>query len=496
MAWKIGLTLVVLFSSLAALVWPSQSSPQAPTAPPSGAPPAANLSRDPLSLVPAEALLAWKALPPPDAPPPSSQPSVLGGFLKMMERVSGSPLKPMTRVLLGVAETFGTVLQYPFALALIDAGAGPTKDGKGRKLENLQVALIVDMNGRFEPMRAAIQSMLNAHTDAGQATLLTHRAGEWTYQELTEKRLEEWSPVAWGSIGEHFVITVGEGVWPRVAQTASGESASLVADDWIRDARAKHNPEPLIEILVAADAIRARLDPLVGERASGFFSAWDARDLRRAYWALGFEGPSLFCVADFLTGDEPRRRVYAHPRFATPEHQALIPEGARSAIYRLPVASLLPQLFASWYATCDPDDRAAAEKLYAEIQARYKFDAKRDLLDQLGNTLVLHNYPQHPLRLPLAFTTLIEIRGDAKLVRSTVDTVCQGWKEGIDAAAESNPELRSAVLERDDDGVWSFQFAVVSGLAWKVTDKYLVVSWSPTAVRDYLDKLAENGVRP
>ena len=66
-----------------------------------------------------------------------------------------------------------------------------------------------------------------------------------------------------------------------------------------------------------------------------------------------------------------------------------------------------------------------------------------------------------------------------------------------DAAARSGqpPPLR---LEHDSDGVWYLRFGLpgpewmgLAGPAWTVTPRYLVLSWSPMALREYLDKVGE-----
>jgi hypothetical protein len=87
----------------------------------------------------------------------------------------------------------------------------------------------------------------------------------------------------------------------------------------------------------------------------------------------------------------------------------------------------LPRLFACYYSTRDEKDRVAATQFWEKIQAELHFDGQKDLLDHLGDTIILHNDPPHPLKLPLAFTSLIEIRGDAKQVRRNA-SYC--WRRG------------------------------------------------------------------
>ena len=100
---------------------------------------------------------------------------------------------------------------------------------------------------------------------------------------------------------------------------------------------------------------------------------------------------------------------------------------------------------------------------------------------------MLHNYPRHPLHLPLAFTTLIEIEQDPDRVHTTLEKLCEAWRDGMDKIGSEQDRPLTARLERDDDGIWFVQIGPVAGLAWIFTDHYIVTSWSPKALRDYLD---------
>ncbi len=490
---RIGLGIVLAVGLLAGFLFGGrhQSAANAPAAKadaksptPAATPSFADLT--PMKLIPADALLAWKGMPPGDERAEAADAGQPDAFRTLLDAIGQiGQLRPQTQLWLGIFDTFGLVVKHPFALALLDAKAVTTASGKGKQLSDAKVAIIADFDGEFAGVRRKIQALMNDLTDQKYATLEKKRVGELEYQELTDKRLGFWN-IAWGAIGDHFVITFGPAVWPEIAETALGKRPSLAADPWLKDARAKQSPEPLIEIVSQSQAIRERLDPLVEGRASAFFKAWESSDIERAYWALGFEGPAMYCLAEFDGDKGTRRKLYADPRIKDPRYLATIPDGSHYAIYRLPVQWLLPKLFAGYYATQDPSDRLAAEKLFAKIQADNGFDADKDLLAHLGDTIILHNYPQHPLHLPLAFTCLMEIRGDAKRVRKTIDAVCEAWRDAMDEASAKNTDLRPAMLDHESDGLWYFQYAMVSGVAWTVTDKYLITSWSPKALRDYL----------
>lgn len=446
----------------------------------------------PLDLIPVESLLCWKGLPVPDAQQAPAGPSPLSTLLEMFVRIGGKPLDSKAQLTVRVFETIGAIARYPFAITLIDARAKPTRDdGSGSKVDQLRIAAVVRTNGKSDPFRRIIQKAINEQTDAGVARLEKKTAERWTYQELRDTRLPPWCVIAWGELGEHFVITVGDGVWPQIASVAVGKAEAVSKNEWVAKIRQRRREEPLIEVILAAQDMRKRLDPFVQGRASAFFNAWRRGKAERMLWELGFQGRALYCTATFRDGGGDELVPYADPNVRKAEFLQTIPEESRYAVYRLSVADFLPRLISSYYATRSAEEREAAARIWAKIQADLGVNAERDALAHLGQNIILHNYPQHPFHLPLAFTSLIEIDEEAAKVKKTLETLCHAWQEAIEQAADETGEPCIAQLHRDDDGVWFFQFGPVAGLAWTFTDEFIVTSWSPTALRDYLERIGD-----
>ncbi len=456
----------------------------------SGLSPAA-AAQGPLDLLPADNLLCWKGLPLPDVGAVPEGPSSLGTLIDLFGQLSGR-LGPKEQLTIRVFETLGVVAHYPFAVALIDTKAtGARADGSGSKVDELRIAAVIKTRGDNRPFLRIIQKTVRSMTDAGVATLVKKQAGRWVYQELRDRRLPPWCVIAWGRLGDHFVITVGRDVWPLIASVAEGKTASINGDPWVSAVRAQFSSEPLIEVFVSVRKICKRLDPFVKGRATAFFDAWNCHDVERSHWALGFEGRALYCITNSRLTSGTARRVYADPHVRDPHLLAAIPPQSRYAVYNVSMARFLPRLISSYYATRSTKDREEATRLWNKIQADLKIDAEKDVLGNLGRRVVLHNYPRHPLHLPLAFTTLIEIRKDPARVRTTLEKLCEEWREGMDKAGSEKDRPITARLERDDDGVWFVQIGPVAGLAWVFTDRYIVTSWSPKALRDYLTHYGE-----
>ena len=447
---------------------------------------------EPLDLIPAENLLCWKGLPFPGAERKSDEPSSLQTLLDLAGRVFGDKLEDGQKFSLRLLETLGIIGQYPFAITLIDATVKPTReDGSGAKLDELRIAAIIKTGDDAARFLRIIQKAINELTDAGAATLVTKHAYQWEYQELTDSRLPTWCAIAWGQLDRHFVLTFGQNVWPTIAAVARGEADSVNKIEWVHQVRKQRRDKPLIEVLVAAEDIRKRLDPFVDGRATAFFKAWGIEDVKRTHWALGFQGRALYCLANHRKGNVTRRRLYANPHIKDNNLLEAIPDEARYAIYNIPVKTFLPKLISSFYATRNPEDRELAAKTWAEIQANLGIDAQRDALDHLGEHIVAHNYPPHPFHLPLAFTSLIEIRDEPRMVRQTLEKLLSAWQEAIEKASDETGKPCPIEIRHDDDGVWYIEFPFFNGVAWTFTDRFIVTSWSPIALRDYLDKMGD-----
>lgn len=446
----------------------------------------AGAGQEPLDLVPAEALLTWHGRPFPDTRPVSEEPTAIGALIDVGTRIAGRPLDQRGQLTMRLLEALSLMVRYPHALALIDAQARPLEsDGRSRKVDKLKSVMIVRTGESSAPFRRIVQKVINEQTGTTYATLSLREAGRWKYQELRDSRLPEWCHIAWGEIDEFFVLTLGQDVWPAVAAVAEERAPSLARDAWVRSARAGRGAG-LIEIVVSARAIRERLDPFVHGRASDFFEAWDALEVERAHWSLGFEGRAMYCLAHFASAGTTRSRLYADPQRREPELMAVIPEGARYALYRVPLERIIPQFISSLYVTRGREYRARAAEIWEQLQAEQGFDAGRDLLAHLGENVVLHNVPPHPLHLPLMFTMLLEIRDEPQQVRATLEKIGLAWQAALQQAAERSGQPGLLSVQRDPDGIWYVQFGPIASIAWTATDRFVITSWSPHALREYL----------
>lgn len=459
--------------------------------------PASRLPSNPLDLIPAESLAVWKGSPLPDESSDRAGTGEGATFLELLRRVLGANLDARTKLTLRLYELVSVARGYHFAVACIDAAARSRRpDGGGTHADRLKLAFVVDAGDDPRPFLSIIARAIKELTDAGPATLEKKSAGRFEYQELYDNRLPAWCRVAWGRCGRFFVLTLGEEVWPQVAAVAEGEAPSIGTDGWVRAVRSETPNEPVVEIVAAASRIRRQLDPFVMNRATAFFEAWGCAELEQIYWAIGFRGEGLYCQTSVRDDGQTTTRRLADPEYRDAAAARTIPAGARFAVFRVDVADVLTRLVSSYYATQRPAEREQAARAWEQIQLDLGFDAQRDVLDRLGGTIVMHNVPAHPLRLPLMFTALYEIRGDGAATARTLERICRGWLAALERSAQAgeNEAQGPTLLQRDGDGIWYLQLGPVAGLAWTFTDRYIITSWSPMALREYLAQVGAEDI--
>ncbi len=444
-----------------------------------------SLAREPLALVPSEHMLVWYGRRLPDTPPAGAGPSPVETVINMIPHAPGVKLDRTGRLALRVLQASGQMVRYRHAIALLDASAvaDPNRP-QSKQAADLEIGMVVE--AKAGPFRRILQTAIDEQTNEEFAKITDQTAHGYAYRELHDTRTPEWVRIAWGEIDDLFVVTLGKDVWPKFAAVAAGEAQGSLDDPWVQQTRTKLHEEALIEILVDADRMKQRLDPELDGWVEAYFAAWDAQHLRRANWAIGMQENRLYCRAGFLLEDETVQRIYADPAPPPADVANLIPPNQRYGVYTLPAGPFVHDLIESLFVWQTPETRQRTRAVWDRIQREHGFDAERDVLSHLGDTFILHSYPRHPLRLPIFFTTLIEIRDEPALVRKTIDTMCTAWSEALELQNERMVVANPAEVRKVGE-VWQVNIgALFSVVAWTVTDEYIVVSWSPNALREYL----------
>src|SRR5262249_53311282 len=124
-------------------------------------------------------------------------------------------------------------------------------------------------------------------------------------------------------------------------------------------------------------------------------------------------------------------------------------------------------------------------------EREFGFDIDADLIDRLAQDLVIHNWPPHPLGVPLLCTIWIGYTGERSSMSAKLDKIMQAAAEVMSHPIASTHPASGLVprLLRTPDGIWYVQLGLI-GPALGVANDWLVVSYSRESVRQNLDSLA------
>ncbi len=384
-----------------------------------------------------------------------------------------------TGLFVDLAAALPAVTQHPWALTLLDVSATPDDDG--RHLADLRLALIVLTHGQNEEIERQIRRALSGYTNSELSTLRARAIDGASVFELIDSRLPAWCTLRWGAVADAYVVTIGERTFERVMASHAGGAPGERAE-WLGRARREcRSADATVEWWVDFTALRSKLANIGSEQIGGALDALGLGQTDLALWTVGSVGREITCYSYAQAGGQERRDVIAGPHIRNPLPSAWIPPHASAfAVFDHPPATLLRRLAAGYLATCNESWREKLRANWQRLQEQTGVDVERDVLEQLGDHVLVHTWPPHPLGIPILCTIELEIAGSAERVRSALDVLLEHYRQYLDAGRTGvNPF--ALMLKRDDDGVWFLQ-AGIYGPALSVTGRWVVISFSPMAV--------------
>ncbi len=474
---------------------------------------------------------------------------LLAGFATELGLLSTADAS--TRLWMDILATAPEILEHPHAVVLMDIQAAPRPNG-GHRLARLDAALLIHTADRRSPaggdnaaIERRIQRFLSTYTNNEESKLSCPSPARGAPCALVDRRLPPWATLAWGPVGNVYVIAIGQNAFRRVADTIEGRSPSAAGDAWFKTAweqlsrragchlrrphqstGAEEKPESRSpEERSSPWSVRApfvcyanfdRLehcgDALLAEKIGRVLTALRLGGTDRGLWTIGRNGRAVEAWGyvrrngedEFvpITGSNGDSGTAPQPP-AGAAAAAGESDGSACAAGVIPVAAsgfaviecdprkVIEGLCAAYLAGRSPDAQRSSRAFWADLQTRAGVSIGRDILSHLsgrgtgpstGHSVVIHDYPPHALGLPLAWTILIRINGDADALRLAVDKLLRF----------SQAELARAggiQLYHDPDGVWYTQLGIM-GPALKVMDDWLVISFSPAAVRRNAEMLS------
>ncbi|HKQ50254.1 MAG TPA: hypothetical protein VJZ71_19430 [Phycisphaerae bacterium] len=462
--------------------------------------PATLAARPLMDLVPADSLIVYAAKPYKRLLPtsrPDGQPTF--SIASIAAALNAAGLIPNEgQVFADIAGALPLFGQFEHAVVLLEVSSrvverkdltasAPAELGPSLRLKSLQTAVIFRTGEQSSAVLQQLDRVIGRYTNQGVAQLTTQKEAGYSYQRLVDERLPGWAIWEWGRLDEFYVLSFGEGAFMKVAKTHAGQVQRLADDAWFRSALAKtHGDKALVHGFFALSRLREGLGDAAQGRVARVADALQASNMTHDLWTIGQEGRALTWYRCYHRDGEDFIRTYSEPASYPPHHRRIVPDTARHiAIINAPTRWLVDNLPRAWIAAQSEGNLRKWKRAWRTLEQETGIDIGGNLIEHLGQTIVIFDYPPHPLDIPFALTVAIEIKNQ-RAVRMATDALLGAWSQYLDDRAERNQTVLVRVkVKRDDDGIWYLQAGIL-GPALKVTDRYVVISWSPQALRDAL----------
>jgi hypothetical protein len=461
------------------------------------------------ALLPADSLVVYMARPygqsesrPAADAVGTSQPDATGPSISsVLVFLSASGLVPDEgQVYADIAGTLPLLGQFEHAVVLLDissrivhaAASGPDEDAPevSLRLKDLQTAVIFRTEGRQRTVLEHVNRIIGRYTNADVADLATATIGGHSYQRLKDERLPGWAVWEWGRLDDFFVVSFGAGAFEKVAAAYAGKAESLAEDPWFRSAAAKTGSDrALAQWFIALSRLEKRVATVGPSRHTRVVQALGAAGMTHDLWTIGREGRVMTWYRCYRRDGQDVVRRYSDPEDQPQNLRKIIPEEARYyGIIRVPTGWLVDNLPRAWLAAQSEGHVRTWSRIWNRLEEETGVDIRGSLIDHLGEHVIIFDYPPHPLRIPFALTIAIEIDNPRSLQMAT-DTLLAAWSRYLDERADqTRMKLVRLKVRHQQDGVWYLQ-AGIPGPALKVTDRYLLLSWSPQALRDAVQRM-------
>ncbi len=393
-------------------------------------------------------------------------------------------LSDAERITLDVLNCWPVIRRYPRAYLLHDIKLRRLPTG-GNRLDGLALSLVLQTGEHRAEIQQLVQNLLNKYTNDQSGNLEAITIGGRPFHRLTDSVLPSWVVWEWGQYDDMFIVSVGAGSCDKVIRALSEDRLSIAREDWFSTAHRRcHANVADFELFIDAALLQERLGDSARDRFHAVVASLGLDSARKSLWTVGSSGRAYTCYAYHQDDPGDKFERLSEPASYRSEHQRLVPEGASGyAIFQTSGAALLRRIRSCYLASQRLEKRVELLEGWQRLARERKINFERDVMGQLGEFVIVHNHPRHPFGLPLMWTVLIEIKGDAKRVERTLSKVLSYCEEKLDtAASRKEAGFIRPLLRRTPSGIWYVQYGL-SGPAVAVTDRWLVISYSPEALR-------------
>ncbi len=391
-------------------------------------------------------------------------------------------LDPSTRTTLDLLATLPLVVAHPHTVVLqnVEAAARP---GGSHRLGHLQTAIVLHTRGDNEKIEHRIQHFLKAYTNTEDTTLTPRSLHDVNLYQLRDRRLPEWAELSWGRIGDYYLVAFGAGAADAVVGTIVGPRPNLGAQKWFADAweglDANHAS---FAVHLRVDRLREAGDPGFVEKVDNVLKELELQTVERGLWTLGRRGDAMVARGIVRRGGRDELHRITSETAYKDLVETVVPEGTRwHAVIDLDPKVVIRAVSQGYLAARSPEKRGKISEFWTTLQAESGVGIEDEILSRLHAPLIVYNFPRHALDLPFAWTRAFPIRGDAGALREKLDRLLE--------TAQVKLQQRGAMqLRHDPDGVWCLRIGL-DGPSLAVTDRFLIISFSPEAVRQNVTHL-------
>jgi len=447
--------------------------------------PAAGIPRQLLQAVPANATAAVVYDPVDEIEPKTDSILTLATLLLERGREMGFAERFGESVgrTLDIVGSLPVVAHRPLAMVLLDVSSEP-RPGGGAQLSSLSAGLVIDTDGHHDAIAQRVRFLLGIYTNDVHGRIEEIEANGHTSYRLTDSRLPEWAVMEWGAIGKLYVLTLGTGVFDRISASLRGSAPSLATDEWSANAHLKTaGADASLQAYLNVRRLLGSLGASARKRAEEVLSSLRLRSATRGLWSIGQDGRAVRILSVLEIGGVDRFIPISTSTFADfPLDRVIPPEAKCFLIVETGAEELVLHVRDTYLDTITDSTRRKLLERWAREEEVAGVSVQRDLVSQLGRHVVFHPYPPHPLGIPLLCTILIEIDGSTKSVQRGLDSALEHYRNLPSRPSDQAKASPASWLRRDSDGVWYVQFGVI-GPAIGVTDNWIVIGYSPQAVR-------------
>lgn len=390
--------------------------------------------------------------------------------------------------LLGAHEHALVLLDASSRVVRRDSAVPGAPEEKSLRLKHLEAFILLRTDGANQVVLEHVNRIVGRYTNRDDAKLEKLDANGVRYQRLIDSRMPDWAVWEWGEVGEFYALCFGKGSFSKVASAYRGDSKSLSKDGWYaRKSAELVTDKTLAHWFIGFDRLKKRLGEISEVRLERVLAELEATDITRDMWVVGLHGRALSWTRCYEKGGDNVVRRYSEPAAYSNEQLELVPNAARHyAILNIPSRWLIENVPQAWVAAGSQQRIDEWKRIWNGLESKTGMDLSANLTDHLGDQIIMFDYPVHPLEIPFAMTIAIEIK-DERQVRAALDAVIAAWSQYLKemGARNSSNKLARVNVIHAEDGVWYLQAGIL-GPAIKVTGKYIVISWSPEALRQAL----------